>query len=415
MGYTCGRHLTKTLCRRIAKTCSTITEFAKKDIPAYNKALANGWLDEWFIRLSHKPFTKEDCLLIAKQCSSRAEFKRKSHAAYNNALQNGWIDEYAWFKTTAELRRERRTFTDDDVINASKKYTKLSDFSKAEPARCAMAYKRGLINKMPWLTRNAEVMNRKCLDCVYVYEFSLHKVAYIGRSVEPHCRDIKHHKSTDVVARYAIAHHLQIPTMKILKDGITYKQGAMLEAKMMQTYINRGWHLLNKAPAGSIGGLGAGKLTKTYCINVARKYATVAELVANDGSVYNKLCKCKWLSECDWLHKKHVPKGTWSNMSKEELLLEARKYSSRNELMDKLKSVYEIIRANGWMPEVFPNSLSAPKKVAQCTTDGRLICIHNSISDAAKALNTKNPCISAICRGVPGKHTCKGFTFKFVE
>ena len=415
MGYTCGRKLTKTLCKRIAKTCKSITEFAKKDIPAYNKALANGWIDEWFTRKVHKPFTKEECLQLAKQCSSRAEFKRKSHACWRTALQNGWLDEYTWFKTTTELRRERRIFTDADVFNASKKYTKLSDFSKAEPARCAMAYKRGLIDKMPWLSRNAEVMQRKCLDCVYVYEFSLHKVAYIGRSVEPHRRDINHRKPTDIVARYAMAHHLQIPEMKIIKDSITYKKGAMLEAKMMQTYIKQGWHLLNKAPAGSIGGLGAGKLTKAYCIKVARKYSTVADLVANDGSVYNKLCKCKWLSECGWLCKQRVPKGTWCNMSKEELLSEARKYSSRNELMDKAKSVYEIVRAKGWMSEVFPISHCAPKKVAQCTTDGQVVCVHNSISDAARALNAKQPCISAICRGVPGKHTCKGFTFKFIE
>lgn len=363
MGYTCGRILDKKFCQSIASTCSSISEFHKTDHCAYEKSLKMGWLDEWFGRLVHKPYTQADCYEIAKQCSSRSEFKHKSYSAWKTAKRHGWIETYNWFRTTAEIRKDIKVFTDNDVIESARKYTHLSIFRQNEPSRYTMASRRGLLSKMRWLKRNVEVMNRKCLDCVYAYEFSDYNTVYVGRTVEPHRRNLAHHKPNDSVAQFAMQTNTAIPQMKILHDGITYKEGALIEALEMDNYKNNGWKLLNKAPAGSIGGLGARKLNKTYCISIASKYTTLSDLICNNGSVYNALRVNGWLNECKWLKYQKKPRGYWCNKAKAELLVEASKYQTRNEFMHRAKTVYEIVRRNGWMDEVFPIRNKLPAKV----------------------------------------------------
>lgn len=412
MGYTCGRKLDEKLCHSIAMTCKSITDFHRKDQCAYEKSLRMGWIDKWFNRLLHKPYTEAECFDIATHCTSRSDFKHTAYSAWKTAKKYGWIETYTWFQSTSELRKANRKWSDADVLAASRKYTKLSEFHNMEPARYAMAAKRGLLNTMTWLARNSEVMERKCLDTVYAYEFNAHKTVYIGRSVEPHRRDIAHHKDTDSVAQFAKKVNTPIPPMKILHDAISYKTGVLLEGEEMRKYASDGWTLLNKAPAGSIGGLGARKRTKSYCMRVAKQYTSITDLVNNAGSVYNALRTNGWILECYWLKYKKMPRGYWSNRTKDELLAEAGKYRTRNEFMHQAKTVYEIVRSNGWMSEVFPVQCNLPKKVAQYNLDGTLEATHGSIADAARMNGVKAQCISAVCRGI--KKTCNGYIFKYV-
>lgn len=354
MGGLSKRKLTKEICEESAKQCKTIEEFRKKDQCAYNKAKKMQWLDQWFTRVYHAPYTKEECFALATQCTTRSEFKKKSYAAWRTALHNGWIDSYEWFKSPYEAKSDAtRKYTDDEVIYEARKYNSLSDFRCSAPIMYQIACKRGLLNKMVWLSRKIEACERNYLDAVYVYEFDTHKTAYIGRSIEPHRRDTEHHVETDVVARFAKEINSDIPPMKLIHDGVPIRKGAELEKVEIKNYRERGWTLLNKAPGGSIGSLGAGKLSKAYCLRIASQYNDISDLIKNNGSVYNKLRHNNWLCECSWLKYKHLPKGTWCNKSKDELLDEARKYQTRTDFMHNSKTCYEILRRNKWLDEVF--------------------------------------------------------------
>lgn len=55
------------------------------------------------------------------------------------------------------------------------------------------------------------------------------------------------------------------------------------------------------------------------------------------------------------------------------------------------------------------------KKVAQYTTDNKLIAVYESYKAAARAVNGTSSAISRICSNTPGLHTHKGFVWKIVE
>jgi len=67
------------------------------------------------------------------------------------------------------------------------------------------------------------------------------------------------------------------------------------------------------------------------------------------------------------------------------------------------------------MDTLFPNPLRGPKKVDRLTMDGKLVRTYDTLQKCAHDLGVKAPCISAICSGLPGHHTAKGFTFRYHE
>lgn len=413
MGYTCGRKLDESTCHKIAVTCNSIVEFARKDISAYQKSLKQGWLDKWFKRKTRKPLTKEDCRKIAKTCKSKSEFKRKCHAAYIKAMENGWIASYGFEDTRTVKSQAQRKISDIDVEAAAKKYTSRGSFFKNDRNMYIIALRRKLLDKFDWLSKNAEIESRGFKDCIYVYEFEYIKVAYVGRTVEPIRRDNNHRKPGDSVYEFAKSIGVDVPAAKYLYDGITTKEGQKLEHQTIEEYRQKGWALINKAKAGSLGALASGKLNKKHCLAVARKYNYVYDLVHNDKTIYWALRHYGWYKECTWLKLKRTAAGTWSKCSKEICHKEALKYKTRSEFMKGSGGAYKRAAQEDWLKEWFPITLNAEKRVGQFTLDGKtMLNSYKSIAEAATAMGVKHPTISACCRG---KHkSCKGFVFKFI-
>ena len=386
MGYTCGRHLTKELCHGIAMTCSSISEFCRKDNSAYAKSLQNHWIDNWFSRRKHVKYTKEQCFALAKLCHSKTEFQSRYSGAYYAARRNNWLPLYNWFISTAELKSHHRKYTDDEILSVSRKYSTLREFREQAHAWYALSARRHLLSKMTWLLRNVEVIERNRTDTIYAYIFEPMHSVYIGRTVEPRIRDANHRKAGDVVYEFAKLHHITIPSPNILITGISVPEGVIVEDEMITQYKKSGWNVLNKMKGGSIGSLASGKLSKTHCINVAKQYDTIGELFMHNASVYRKLHKCGWIHECPWLKYERMPIKC-SDMSKEQLRDIALRYTSRAELMRNAKGIYEYGRKHGWIQEWFPISLRQPKRVAKYSSDGTLVETYPSITQAAKALN----------------------------
>lgn len=415
MGYTCGRRLTKSFCMKEARKYGSIAEFAKADSSCYQSAKKYGILDRVFDRkwTPRGFFTREKCFELASECRGRSEFKKRFHTAWKLSYDNGWMEDYTWFLSRGKLTRK---VSDEEVTAAAMKYSTGKDFRTKDPHMWNMAWRRGLLPGFTWLSRKEEIISRGFTDMVYAYEFPEQNRVYVGRTVEPRRRDASHRKPGDPVYEFATASGVPVPSPVVIRDGITPMEGAELECLTMEKYSSEGWVLLNSAPGGSLGALAAGKRTKEYCLEVARKYSTVSELVKNDMSVYNALMNNKdWYSECTWLKRQRFPKGTWSTMTKEELHAEAMKYDSRNAFMHGSKSAYEICRKAGYNDEWFPPAENISKKVAQYDLSGKLVMVHDSIADAARHIGVKHPQVSAICRHVPGKKTTRGFRFEFVN
>ena len=391
---------------------SSRSEFAKGDQASYNWARRHGKLDEWFPKFL---FTKEHCAEKAALCKCRGEFKRRFYTEWKHSRKNGWIDEFDFPDKGEVLSRSLRKISDEDIINEARKYRTLGEFSAANRNMLQYAYHRHLTHLFTWMDRSVDIIERGFMDCVYAYMFPETRTAYVGRTVEPSRRHRHHCKKKDTVAKYARSRHLPVPEMTILIDGVTPKEGARLEAIAMEEFRNRGWKLINKAKAGSLGGLARRKLCRKHCLEVARSCHTVYELHHDHPSEYNALRQHGWISECDWLVYLRRPAGTWSKADDETLRQEAMKYNTRNEFMHGSRAAYYIASTRGLMDTLFPNPVRGPKKVDRLTLDGKLVRTYDTIQECADDLGVKAPCISAICRKLPSHHTVKGFTFRYHE
>ena len=442
------------------------TEFCKGDSRAYQFSRINGWLDEWFIRKKPSPtiFTREYCYKLAKKCHSRRELARLSDWACTLSRRNGWMDDYTWFtpkpreltrevcfetakrfKTRGEFRygdstayykalrtgwindytwfpptfiarsNARRKYSDKEVEAVARKYTKMSEFINRDGNVYYIAWKRGLLPKFTWLKRNVEVASRNYTDCVYAYEFKRTKSAYIGRTVAPNIRDAEHRQPGDTVYEYARAHHVKVPPMKIVAEGFYPKEGAKQECRFMDEYSRNGWKLVNRGKGGSLGALGSGTLTKTFCINFARKFEYITDLLNARQSVYNKLRQYGWIKECTWLKYKRAEPGTFTkNVTKEMIAEMASRFKNRSAFARGASAAYHAARENGWLDEVCPlrphPSLRKTGKFDLNT--GKLLATYPSAADAARDNGIDKSSVADVCRGKAKQ--CRGFVYRYL-
>ncbi|NJO59702.1 MAG: hypothetical protein HC836_15765 [Richelia sp. RM2_1_2] len=93
------------------------------------------------------------------------------------------------------------------------------------------------------------------------------------------------------------------PNFKILTNFISEKLSSELEGQIVDLYRNSGWNILNKNKTGAIGGNNL-KWTKENCILEAKKYATKSEFFKNASGAYDAAHRNGWLSICC----SHMPK-----------------------------------------------------------------------------------------------------------
>lgn len=72
-----------------------------------------------------KKWTYDACYQIALKCKTRNEMKHKYEGAYEAALRNKWLDDYYWFIPTF-------VWTYEMLIELAKKYRTYSEFIKNE-------------------------------------------------------------------------------------------------------------------------------------------------------------------------------------------------------------------------------------------------------------------------------------------
>lgn len=116
----------------IARTCTSREDFCKYYKGAYNIASDKGWLNEWFgnkhgthaKRGFYSNMSKEQVYAIAKMYNTRHAFSKGAPGAYNKAVKNKWMDE--WF---SDSRRAVIAYKLDGVT-ILKKYVSLSEAAR---------------------------------------------------------------------------------------------------------------------------------------------------------------------------------------------------------------------------------------------------------------------------------------------
>ena len=281
----------------ICITCPIHGDFFQKP---YNHLKGGGCIKCY--KESQIPFTYEECYEKAKQYKFLLDFKIENKKMYNYVLSKNWIDDYNW------------------------------------------------INKMSY----EDFKNKKRI--IYAYEFP-NNIAYIGLTNWPERRDNQHRskiiKSKSSVREYSILNNIEVPEMKILEDNLTIVESQRAEQKWMDIYKQKGWTLINKVKAGSIGAQSSFKYTKEFIIEESKKYKNMQEMREKDRPCYNNMIK---------LNIKHIcfpNSNIIENMNKpyeytEDFIKEiTSKYKTKTELRKNEIRIYKWLHKHGRLYEFY--------------------------------------------------------------
>ena len=195
-----------------------------------------------------KIYTYEECKKIALQYKTRKELKEQNKTVYNKISRNKWCNTLFSHMRRLDGRNKNLSYENCSIIVSN--YEFLKDFRKNERPYYAKIMREkwyDLIGKLKHTTDN--LYNRH----VYVYEFSEYKTAYVGITYSIKNRDKDHHRRGSVF-NFTQKNKINSYTPIILMENIPYSECKFYEDFYIKKYKKNGWNLLNKAPAGSLGG-----------------------------------------------------------------------------------------------------------------------------------------------------------------
>ena len=246
---------------------------------------------------------KEHNEYAASKCRNRGEFSRKNSTAYNIAIANEWIKEY-----------------DEKYFSKEIKY-----YGFDEP-----------------------------IHVVYAYEFFTLNYVYVGRTMNLKRRDCCHRNKTqnDSVYKFAKEHNIEIPTVKILSEGLVAKESQRLEDEYKKKYENNGWNLINKAQTGeNTGSLGSTPIKWTYesCLEAAESCKNREEYKQKFSRAHNIARRNGWI-ESFFPNKSKRDNGCFDSL--EKCAEASKKYSSIMDIRRNYPFLYHKISKNKWTRQI---------------------------------------------------------------
>ena len=250
-------------------------------------------------------WSKKKCFEESKKYSKRSEFQRNCSQAYHLSVKNGWIDEMTWLKHNKQL--PSGYWTKENIIKESKKYKSVTEFQKGSGGAFNAARKYNIIKDFTWLNKQERVPNGYWKDKKLLFEESK---KYTSKNEFRKCNQS---------AYWAAYRYNYLKEMTWLMKNKPTKKGF---------YKN-----------------------KEFIMGEGKKYNTRGDFEKYDKSSYSAALRYGWLDEMDWLPKntKH-PRGYWDNF--ENVVNEAKKYSSKLEIKENEPYLYKIMFKKGYINEL---------------------------------------------------------------
>jgi len=340
---------TKEKCREVALECKSRTEFKGKHSGAYRACYRNGWLDELCSHMDQKIkppnyWTKENCKQAALECKTQLEFYKKHSGAHNACYKNKWMDEVC--SHMEQKTKPPNYWTKEKCREVALKCKTRREFYEKHSGAYGACYRNGWLDEVCSHTKSFNDDTKS----IYALEFS-NKVAYIGLSIQP-LRRFKEHIRTNAngcVRKYIDKHNNEIPTLKILCEGLYDDNVGKKENDYIEIYKQNGFKLLNLAPAGSLGNQQI-IWTKEKCKEAALECKSRSEFRNKHKGAYAACLKNKWMDEvCSHMEQKKKLTGYWT---KENCKQAALKCKTRREFYEKHKGAHNACYKNGWLDEL---------------------------------------------------------------
>ena len=192
-------------------------------------------------------YTFEECEIKTKSYVSYDKFKEECPDMFRFIKRHWWCK-----KLYSHMNRinKRLIYDIEECKTIISKYKTLKDFRINEPK----IYGRIIRHKDKWLLKDLLPSESSFYRYIYVYEFKELNSAYIGLTWNIERRH-EEHKIKGTVFKFITENNISKLDYPIILDGpITYDKSGEREAFFMKKYASEGWTLINKAPAGSLGG-----------------------------------------------------------------------------------------------------------------------------------------------------------------
>ena len=346
-------------------------------------------------------WTKDKVFEESRKYTSRSEFKKNSGSAFKSAYKNNWLDDMTWLIPKA---KPRDYWTDDMILNESKKYRSTAEFMRKNMYVYAKAVKLGLLGNMPWLEKTNSVLSRNHVfaesrkyttrsefmrksgpsyykarvngwlddmpwlepavrpytdSCYYIYCYIYNNdTVYVGLTDDPKRRHYEHSsekynaRRMSPVYRFFSSLNVNVPDPVYIERGIGQNDALILEDYYISYFRSKNYNVLNKAKTGLHSG-SLGSVTRVWSKKMvfeeSLKYTSRSEFKKGCGPAYQKAYNKKWLDDMPWLSFKIRPKNYWT---KERVLEESRMYRNITELKRSVYGAYSAAMKNGWLDDV---------------------------------------------------------------
>jgi hypothetical protein len=278
------------LAKSIADKYDDLTDFTNKETKAIAAIRRLGWLDLLgHMKKDKRTWTDDEIRQEASKYNSVSDFRKYAKNAMDAAVNHGIYDE-----VSSHMNRAYTDWTKDMVWKEALKYKTRSEFMNGNYAAYQQAHVKGWVDDVTsHMTRVGNLYKR----LVYVYEFPDNSV-YVGLTFNKDDRDRRHKtKEKSAVYQHIKKTGLQ-PTMKLISDEyIDAEDARNLESCTIEQYRENGWFILNKAKAGGLGGFCAKKWTKDEVHNLALQYSSPTRFKSKHSSAFNAAERNGWLSD----------------------------------------------------------------------------------------------------------------------
>ena len=335
-------------CLEEVQKYSSRSEFCKGSKSAYLAAWKNKWLDEFFGENNQKEkgywWNYKNCKEEAKKYSSRYKFQKGNPSAYNAALKNEWLEEFFGEKVGSYENDHVYSY---EFIEFNAVYVgrtidlsgRDNDHRTKIDSVFSFAKKHNIfIPKMKILEEGITVEEGQIKEGVWLEKYKKEGWIIINKAPTGSIGNLAHKwnykNSKEEASKYSSRN-------EFCKNCI----GAYRAAKKNKWLDEFFGEKIQKEP----GYWNNYKNSKEE----ASKYSSRNEFCKNCRCAYNVAKKNGWLDEFFGELLRKEP-GYWQNY--ENCKEEAQKYSSRSEFCKGSSGAYEVAWKNKWLDEFFPKS-----------------------------------------------------------
>lgn len=308
-----------------------------------------------------KFWTKERIIADAKKYHSPEEWNKHSPSARSIASRMG-----VYLEATAHMTRIAKPgfWTDERILEAAKKYQSRTRFQNACPTAYRKAWERGILDSVcahmsPQETSDKLEINR----ILYKLSFSDNSV-YVGITINLMSRLAAHLKTASgTVSDRSTSLGGEVPKQEIVAQNLSARQAQAAEKILIDELTSRGFVVLNRAAAGSLGA--RSRYVDEELFAIAKMYQTRSDFFKKEPGAYDA-ARCRGLLDqvCDHMRK---PKQ-WTLATAAAV---GKKYRNRNEWAHKDASSYNFVERAGKLDEVMPKKVKSWNSVEEAMDEGR--------------------------------------------